>query len=142
MSAPGYGTEARPRMGFFTDTSLCIGCKACEVACKEWNRVPESPQGFTGHSYDNTIDLGANTWRHVAFVEQRKELGVDGGDLLGSLTLDELVAAALILYPTYVSRTTRRFTTPERALQELVEWRATPRVPRWRHWVARLFREA
>jgi formate dehydrogenase iron-sulfur subunit len=91
MSAPGYGTEARPRMGFFTDTSLCIGCKACEVACKEWNRVPESPQGFTGHSYDNTIDLGANTWRHVAFVEQRKELGVDGGDLLGSLTLDELV---------------------------------------------------
>ncbi|WP_434534082.1 capsular polysaccharide biosynthesis protein [Burkholderia anthina] len=59
-----------------------------------------------------------------------------------ALTLDELVAAALILYPTYVSRTTRRFTTPERALQELVEWRATPRVPRWRHWVARLFREA
>jgi formate dehydrogenase iron-sulfur subunit len=86
-----YGTEAKPRMGFFTDTSLCIGCKACEVACKEWNRVPESPQGFTGHSYDNTLDLGANTWRHVAFVEQRKELGLDGGDLLGSLTLDQLV---------------------------------------------------
>jgi formate dehydrogenase iron-sulfur subunit len=78
-------------MGFFTDTSLCIGCKACEVACKEWNRVPESPQGFSGHSYDNTLDLGANTWRHVAFVEQRKELGLDGGDLLGSLTLDALV---------------------------------------------------
>jgi formate dehydrogenase iron-sulfur subunit len=53
--------------------------------------VPESPQGFSGHSYDNTLDLGANTWRHVAFVEQRKELGLDGGDLLGSLTLDELV---------------------------------------------------
>jgi len=87
-----YGTDARPRMGFFTDTSLCIGCKACEVACKEWNRVPESPQGFSGHSYDNTLDLGANTWRHVAFVEQRKELGLDGGDLLGSLTLDHLVA--------------------------------------------------
>jgi formate dehydrogenase iron-sulfur subunit len=78
-------------MGFFTDTSLCIGCKACEVACKEWNRVPESPQGFSGHSYDNTLALGANTWRHVAFVEQRKELGLDGGDLLGSLTLDTLV---------------------------------------------------
>ncbi|WP_261525935.1 capsular polysaccharide biosynthesis protein [Burkholderia multivorans] len=58
------------------------------------------------------------------------------------LKLDELVAAALILYPTYVSRTTRRFTTPERALREVVEWRATPQVPRWRHWVARLFREA
>jgi formate dehydrogenase iron-sulfur subunit len=68
----GYGPEQRPRMGFFTDTSVCIGCKACEVACKEWNQIPESNHGFTGESYDNTIDLGANTWRHVAFVEQRK----------------------------------------------------------------------
>jgi formate dehydrogenase iron-sulfur subunit len=59
------------RMGFFTDTSVCIGCKACEVACKEWNQIPASEQGFTGDSYDNTFDLGANTWRHVAFVEQR-----------------------------------------------------------------------
>jgi formate dehydrogenase iron-sulfur subunit len=69
--------EARPRMGFFTDTSVCIGCKACEVACKEWNRVPDSPAPLTGMSYDNTVDLGADTWRHVAFVEQRKPLGVD-----------------------------------------------------------------
>jgi formate dehydrogenase iron-sulfur subunit len=65
------------RYGFFTDTSICIGCKACEVACKEWNQIPDSNQGFTGHSYDNTIDLGANTWRHVAFVEQRKPTGVE-----------------------------------------------------------------
>ena len=76
---PGsYGDEAKPRMGFFTDTSVCIGCKACEVACKEWNQIPMSIQGFTGNSYDNTIELGANTWRHVAFVEQR--LGVDAHD--------------------------------------------------------------
>jgi formate dehydrogenase iron-sulfur subunit len=75
MSAT-YGSDARPRMGFFTDTSLCIGCKACEVACKEWNEVPESLQGFTGMSYDNTIDLGANTWRHVAFIEQEKPIPV------------------------------------------------------------------
>jgi formate dehydrogenase iron-sulfur subunit len=75
-SWPGsYGEEARPRMGFFTDTSVCIGCKACEVACKEWNRIPDSPQGFSGHSYDNTMELGANSWRHVAFVEQRRPLG-------------------------------------------------------------------
>ena len=39
------------------------------------------------------------------------------------LTLDELVAAVLILYPTYVSRVTNRFTTPERTLAELAEWR-------------------
>jgi formate dehydrogenase iron-sulfur subunit len=66
-----YGEQAKPRMGFFTDTSVCIGCKACEVACKEWNQIPMSLQGFTGHSYDNTIDLGADTWRHVAFIEQK-----------------------------------------------------------------------
>jgi formate dehydrogenase iron-sulfur subunit len=90
-----YGDEAQPRVGFFTDTSLCIGCKACEVACKEWNRVPEAPRGFTGHSLDNSVSLGANRWRHVAFVEQRKELGVRGnGSLLQSASLDELVDQA------------------------------------------------
>jgi formate dehydrogenase iron-sulfur subunit len=88
-----YGAEAKPRVGFFTDTSICIGCKACEVACKEWNRVPDSMEGFTGHSYDNTIELDANTWRHVAFIEQRKEVGLDGagGSLVQSATLDELI---------------------------------------------------
>jgi formate dehydrogenase iron-sulfur subunit len=70
-----YGEEAKPRMGFFTDTTLCIGCKACEVACKEWNHVPDDNQGFTGESYDNSGALGANRWRHVAFVEQRKPVG-------------------------------------------------------------------
>jgi formate dehydrogenase iron-sulfur subunit len=74
LPATSYGAEARPRMGFFTDTSLCIGCKACEVACKEWNRVPEDGLDFTGMSLDNTKTLDANTWRHVAFVEQRVAL--------------------------------------------------------------------
>jgi formate dehydrogenase iron-sulfur subunit len=59
-----------PRMGFFTDTSICIGCKACEVACKEWNAVPEDGISLSGMSYDNTVELGASTWRHVAFIEQ------------------------------------------------------------------------
>jgi formate dehydrogenase iron-sulfur subunit len=66
-----YGDEGQPRMGFFTDTSLCIGCKACEVACKEWNELPIDDFAFTGQSYDNTGRLSANTWRHVAFIEQR-----------------------------------------------------------------------
>ncbi|HEY7146544.1 MAG TPA: 4Fe-4S dicluster domain-containing protein [Streptosporangiaceae bacterium] len=57
-------------MGFFTDTSVCIGCKACEVACKEWNDVPEDGLLLTGMSYDNTGSLNASTWRHVAFIEQ------------------------------------------------------------------------
>jgi formate dehydrogenase iron-sulfur subunit len=65
-----------PRLGFFTDTSVCIGCKACEVACKEWNAVPEDGIDFSGMSYDNTVSLGASTWRHVAFVEQVLPSGV------------------------------------------------------------------
>jgi formate dehydrogenase iron-sulfur subunit len=59
-----------PRVGFFTDTSVCIGCKACEVACKTWNEVPEDGLLLTGMSYDNTESLNASTWRHVAFIEQ------------------------------------------------------------------------
>jgi len=58
------------RKGFFTDTSVCIGCKACEVACKEWNGVPADGFNLLGMSFDNTGALGADSWRHVAFVEQ------------------------------------------------------------------------
>jgi formate dehydrogenase iron-sulfur subunit len=80
---PGsYGEEAKERVGFFTDTSICIGCKACEVACKEWNLVPAEGLAWTGESYDNTSMLGANTWRHVAFVEQEKPLRLEGGQAL------------------------------------------------------------
>jgi formate dehydrogenase iron-sulfur subunit len=68
-----------PRKGFFTDTSICIGCKACEVACKEWNEVPDDGFNLLGMSYDNTGSLNADTWRHVAFIEQRKPVDGDGG---------------------------------------------------------------
>ncbi len=61
-----------PRMGFFTDTSVCIGCKACEVACKEWNLIPDDGFNLLGMSFDNTGQLGANSWRHVAFIEQQR----------------------------------------------------------------------
>jgi len=69
--APDAGyTDAPKRKGFFTDTSVCIGCKACEVACKEWNDVPENLYQMLGTSYDNSHSLNANQWRHVAFIEQ------------------------------------------------------------------------
>ena len=72
------GTRIEPgrAYGFFTDTTLCIGCKACEVACKEWNQLPAEKDSLSGMSYDNTRDLSATTWRHVAFVEQM----APGGD--------------------------------------------------------------
>ena len=62
--------------GFFTDATLCIGCKACEVACKEWNDVPDDGLEFLAMSYDNTGALGADTWRHVAFIEKSADTGV------------------------------------------------------------------
>jgi formate dehydrogenase iron-sulfur subunit len=71
-----------PAKGFFTDATLCIGCKACEVACKQWNQLPDDGASFTGMSYDNTGALGSTTWRHVAFVERSippEERGAEPG---------------------------------------------------------------
>jgi formate dehydrogenase iron-sulfur subunit len=81
--------EAR-RMGFFTDTTVCIGCKACEVACKQWNDLPADGGTFRrGGSYDNTGMLGANTWRHVRFVEL-----ADAGGGVAEEEMPDLVAMA------------------------------------------------
>src|SRR3712207_107062 len=94
----GYVEEHPKRVGFFTDTSVCIGCKACEVACKEWNTLPMDDShgtrdaiGLSGMSYDNTGQLGANSWRHVAFIEQSRAVdlpmptfGRPGDDRQGS----------------------------------------------------------
>ncbi|HEX8626922.1 MAG TPA: 4Fe-4S dicluster domain-containing protein [Catenuloplanes sp.] len=78
--APDAGyVDAPPRKGFFTDTSVCIGCKACEVACKEWNGVPDDGFNLLGMSFDNTGGLTANSWRHVAFIEQPVAGGCGGG---------------------------------------------------------------
>jgi formate dehydrogenase iron-sulfur subunit len=94
-----YGDQAKPRVGFFTDTSVCIGCKACEVACKEWNQIPMSIQGFSGKSYDNTIELGADSWRHVAFIEQRVPAGVlDGASLVEAAERGAAIDAGVHTY--------------------------------------------
>ena len=76
--------------GFFTDVTLCIGCKACEVACKQWNQLPDDGMVFTGMSYDNTGALGASPWRHVAFIE--KEIPVTPAS---TVPPDALTEAAL-----------------------------------------------
>ena len=74
-------------MGFYTDTTVCIGCKACEVACKEWNQLPSTNGGLntlSGDSYDNTRRLDGIHWRHVKFIEQFTEDRQDGRWLLMS----------------------------------------------------------
>jgi formate dehydrogenase iron-sulfur subunit len=79
------------RMGFFTDTTTCIGCKACEVACKQWNDLPADGSVLRrGSSYDHTGELSAATWRHVRFVELAEsetrpiDFAADGVDLVAA----------------------------------------------------------
>ena len=77
-------------MGFFTDTTVCIGCKACEVACKQWNDLPSDGGTFRkGGSYDSTGRLSGNTWRHVRFVEL-----ADAGGGVVEEEIPDLVATA------------------------------------------------
>ncbi|MBI2709408.1 MAG: 4Fe-4S dicluster domain-containing protein [Actinobacteria bacterium] len=95
--------EPGVRYGFFTDTSVCIGCKACEVACKEWNGVPDRPLRFTGRSYDNTGKLGADTWRHVAFVEQPAAGGAVGGGAVGDGGLRWLMSSDVCKHCTHAA---------------------------------------
>jgi formate dehydrogenase iron-sulfur subunit len=71
----GYRIEPGRHYGFFTDTTLCIGCKACEVACKQWNNLPADEMEFLATSHDNTRTLGHSTWRHVKFIEQPRRDG-------------------------------------------------------------------
>jgi formate dehydrogenase iron-sulfur subunit len=66
----GAAPESRQPTGFYTDTTVCIGCKACEVACKQWNQLPADGFEWSGNSYDNTRELSATSWRHVKFIEQ------------------------------------------------------------------------
>jgi formate dehydrogenase iron-sulfur subunit len=75
----GDPPESRPATGFYTDTTVCIGCKACEVACKQWNQLPADGFEWSGNSYDNTGELSATSWRHVKFIEQFPEDGASDG---------------------------------------------------------------
>jgi formate dehydrogenase iron-sulfur subunit len=82
----GKRPEPRPSTGFYTDTTVCIGCKACEVACKQWNQLPSDGFEWSGNSYDNTNELSATSWRHVKFIEQ-----FNGEGAATALTLEALL---------------------------------------------------
>jgi formate dehydrogenase iron-sulfur subunit len=88
----GKAPERRPAMGFYTDTTVCIGCKACEVACKQWNQLPADGFEFTGNSYDNTGELSASSWRHVKFIEQFADALPPPPGANGRLSLDVVAA--------------------------------------------------
>jgi formate dehydrogenase iron-sulfur subunit len=67
-------------VGFFTDTSVCIGCKACEVACKEWNQLKGKKPAFLADSFDNTGKLDEQNWRHVAFIDKVPDAPITTGN--------------------------------------------------------------
>ena len=90
--------EPHPSTGFYTDTTVCIGCKSCEVACKQWNQLAADGLEWTGNSYDNTAELSGSSWRHVKFIEQfaanGRPTGHDPADPAATsheLTLDQLL---------------------------------------------------
>ena len=56
------------------DVSRCIGCKACQSACMEWNNL-RSEVGYFEGSYDNPLDLGPSTWTLMRFTEWEDEKG-------------------------------------------------------------------
>ncbi len=90
----GVPPAPRPATGFYTDTTVCIGCKACEVACKQWNQLPADGFNWTGNSYDNTAELSATSWRHVKFIEQFTPPLSSDGEKAGSRIALDLVLSA------------------------------------------------
>ena len=83
----GEPPKSQLATGFYTDTTVCIGCKACEVACKQWNQLPSDGFNWSGNSYDNTTELSATTWRHVKFIEQFSEQVASNYASLASLEI-------------------------------------------------------
>jgi formate dehydrogenase iron-sulfur subunit len=76
--------------GFFTDTSVCIGCKACEVACREWNELPSEGVGSLGDSLDNTGALSGQTWRHVQIIDNVPDETMSAGNGTAFLLMSDV----------------------------------------------------
>ena len=95
----GEAPEEQPALGFFTDTSVCIGCKACQVACKQWNMLPGVETELSGQSYDNTLTLSANEWRHVKFIELFEETPLPPTPIKPTAAIDGFDLKALLAEP-------------------------------------------
>ncbi len=73
-SIPGQDTQRDLQVCKLVDTTTCIGCKACEVACVEWNSMPFSPTTFN-NTYQTMPDTRWNYWNLILFNEHEKEDG-------------------------------------------------------------------
>jgi len=67
-SVPGAGTQREYTVCKLIDTTTCIGCKACEVACMEWNDLPFGETVFD-NTYQTMPDTAWNFWNLIRFDE-------------------------------------------------------------------------
>jgi formate dehydrogenase beta subunit len=73
-SAPGAGVEREEQVCKLVDTTTCIGCKACEVACLEWNGYSFRETVFQ-NSYQTMPETAWNYWNLIKFNEHEREDG-------------------------------------------------------------------
>ncbi|SEI50754.1 formate dehydrogenase (quinone-dependent) iron-sulfur subunit [Azotobacter beijerinckii] len=74
LTPPTQVRDHQAEVAKLIDVSICIGCKACQVACSEWNDLRDE----VGHNvgvYDNPIDLSAKSWTVMRFDEVQQENG-------------------------------------------------------------------
>jgi formate dehydrogenase iron-sulfur subunit len=69
---PAPGVRSIPIITKLVDTSTCIGCKACEVACQEWNDLPPETTVQLG-TYQTLPDMSANFWNLIKFREHEED---------------------------------------------------------------------
>ena len=72
--AAGFDMQRDAEVCKLIDTTICIGCKACEVACVEWNDMPFSPTMFD-NTYQTMPETRWNFWNLIKFNEHQREDG-------------------------------------------------------------------
>ena len=70
--------RTRGQVAKLIDTTKCIGCKACQVACMEWNDLRDEIGTCTGH-YDNPHDLSEHSWTLMRLPSTRIRRAISNG---------------------------------------------------------------
>ncbi len=63
------------RKGLLITPDICVGCRACQVACKEWNQLPATKTKNNG-THENPPDLDGNNFNKIRFIEHADQKGV------------------------------------------------------------------
>ena len=75
-TTPSPGERTTQEVVKLIDVSKCIGCKACQVACMEWNDTRDAV-GTNHGVYDNPADLTADSWTVMRYAEVETERGLE-----------------------------------------------------------------